>query len=467
MQSSHFFFWPAFLLSLGVFGLFIVADLSGSVLILGDRLWFQPIIYNYAENSQLAHPFMSPVTSSEGVGGPLVWHGWMMPQAMGALTKALLPEGSITQSSFSTHVLALIVFTGFAFLFKARVRASALYLPIFLTLFLYQAGRPDLMASLILLAFLWLQKYRRHTWHVVSTALLLAAAAASSPNAAIMLAFYCTLKELTSGRPRHAQWRYLLVLLVLAPAFLATLTAIFTDMDIREWLAGLATHSQWLLGRTDGSILGYYVYNPLLPFMFIFVAITALWLITLLRQPRMSGAWPVALIFVGFFYVSALHAPAMVYNLAWLMPLVFYDLANLSRTPMALVIAIALAFSFSAILLTFGKVANLHNGVPALRLVNAVENLPDDPLMAELLPAIAVLQPEIGLSRFTRNPEQAQIRIALQVLTGRRTPLVHSGECLLVSAFHEERATAQAELMRVLRQDWAFALIALKPCPQP
>ncbi len=467
MPLRSLIFWLALLFGLSAVGIWVMADLAGSVLIVGDSRWFQPITYNFASTGQLAHPFMSPISNNAGVGGPLLWHGWMMPEVLGTLVRVLRPNGSIAESSFANHLLAGLIFTGYAVLFGKRVRYALLYMPIFLTLFLYQSGRPDLLASLYLLAFLWLRDTRQGHWHLVLNALILAAIAASSPNAAVMLSFYMVLKETTSGRSRKLQWQFYLSQLILAPIFLAALTLWFTDFSLSDYLKGLAAHSGRLLGRDDGNLINYYVFNPNLPFMFVFVALLAIWLLALARKPHGAEFWLAALLFVCFLYITSFAAPPMVYNLAWIIPLVLYDLANLenkSRAPLALTSVLSFVFFLSAALFTAGKIVNLRSGVPAARLVAAVQALPNTPIITTRLAAIAALQPEIGLARFSTAPERAQVRIVLQAITLRHTPQVGPNECLLVSTFH---ANDPYTLLPKLRQDWAFAIIAQEPCEKP
>jgi len=445
----------------------MTADLQGSVLIRGDNRWFQPVIYRFATTSELFHPFMSPIENGGGSGGPLLWHGWMMPEVVGTLVRWLRPSGSIAQSSFASHLLAGLVFTGYAFLFRKRVLFAPLYLPIFLTLFLYQSGRPDLMASVFLLIFLWRQHVQNTRKRIFITALILAATAASNPNAGVMLSFYIVLKETTSGRSHTAQWQFYLSQLLLAPTFLAVLTLWFTDFTLSDYLKGLAAHSGRLLGRDDGSYTNFYVFNPNLPFMFVFVALLAIWLLALARKPHGAEFRLAALLFVCFLYITSFAAPPMVYNLAWIIPLVLYDLAKLEKisgAPLALVSVLAIVFSLSAALFTTGKLVNLRSGVPAARLVAAVQALPNSPIIKTHLAAIAALQPKIGLARFSTAPELAQVRIELQAITLRRAPQVGPNECLLASTFH---ANDQNTLLPMLRQDWAFAIIALEPCKTP
>jgi len=222
----------------------MAADINGASLSFDDDIWFQPIVLSFAETGRLIHPFMSPIRANDE--GLLLWHGWLMPVVNGATQNLFGVDGGYASIKFSAHVLASLIFTGFAAFFvkvMGPVRASVI-LPILLCVFLYQVGRPEIVASGVLLAYLIIIDRRVDTYATFLVSICIALLFVTSPVLAVYISLFTAVSIFSVGSIRTDNLRTIAGYLCLVPTFVFLTTFAFTDLVFTDWLAGIFQHAQ-------------------------------------------------------------------------------------------------------------------------------------------------------------------------------------------------------------------------------
>ncbi len=465
-------FWFLLLIGSGVIGIYLFADVNGAVLILRDDIWFQPIIFNYAENGRLAHPFLSPIKGNPS--GELLWHGWLMPTLVGEIQSWFTGLSSIAQAKFSSHLVALLVFWGYALFCFHRFGAlkAIICLPVFLGLFLFQAGRPELIASVILLLFFWGAEWRNLVLRLVLIVFCISAVAITSPVLAVYLALISGVILFSSDLERKLCWLMVLAQIVLVPFVVLLLTLLFTDLALLDWIAGIFEHAKRISSRADGSFGSYFVMNARLPLMILLIISLVLLGAERCFFYRKPEIWFGVLALMILIYFTSIRVPTTVYNIGWLLPFVVFFASSDSRLA-GRIQTVILAWLSAAFVLSIGlssvlTVKNIKEGVPAAKLLLAVQELPEGTLFLTdrySLAGNALIGDIWGQDRFTDDPSKAAYRISFQTISNRAAPEILVMECLVFSTFQQEPLRIFGTDLWFSRRDWAFAIIQTKNCP--
>jgi hypothetical protein len=123
--------------------IFMILAFNGLPIAVGDKQFFYPVIQNLKTLQQFNHPFLSPISENDY---SYIWHGLLYPY-----TEAKL---SFTDSYPNIHLSSVTIFVINSIL-TIKILKPNLYgyigVPIFIAIYLYQMGRPELLVSTILL----------------------------------------------------------------------------------------------------------------------------------------------------------------------------------------------------------------------------------------------------------------------------------------------------------------------------
>ncbi|MCF6303768.1 MAG: hypothetical protein L3J33_00150 [Rhodobacteraceae bacterium] len=451
---------------------FLYADVNGAVLIVWDDIWFQPIIYNYAENGRLTHPFLSPIAGNPS--GELLWHGWLMPSLAGEIQSWFTGLAGIAQAKFSSHLIVLLTFWGYALFcfFRFGAFKAIICLPIFLGLFLYQAGRPELVASVILLVFFWGVEWRNLVFRTALIVSCISAVAVTSPVLAVYLALIGGIILFSSDMERKLCWLVVLAQIVLVPFGIFLLTLLFTDIALLDWVAGIIEHAKRISSRTDGSFGSYFLMNSRLPLMILLIILLVLLGAERCFSCRKPEVW------VGFFtliilvYFTSIRVPTTVYNIGWLLPFVIFIVPSgsriIGRIQTVILVWLSAAFVLSIGLNSILTIKNINEGVPAEKLSLAVQELSEKAIFLTdkySLSGNALIGGIERQYRFTVDPSGADYRISFQAISNRAAPEISATECLVYSTFQQVPLKLFGTELWYSRGDWAFSIIQIKNCP--
>ncbi len=241
----------------------------------GDQTWFYPIYESVAHDGILRHPFASPISmNSSGLnlpnadgGSPLIWHGWLQPLLLGNISRLI--GGDISEALLSDGLLivagtVLYFFATHRFLTCAPLMHFFGGLITLVALLSYQ-GRPELLASVLLLGWCNLAFRLSEYKLMFVTPLFLSLLAATQPTvaiiASILLLNFIMIKQ-WSPHPI----RLWVVQNFVAFLILVIVACILYPYHFKDWIYGLYLHSQIQLTRADNvDFIISWIANPLKP----------------------------------------------------------------------------------------------------------------------------------------------------------------------------------------------------------
>lgn len=277
---------------------------------------------------------------------------------------------------------------------------------------------------------------------------------------------------------RQKCWRSIRDHVILIPLFTICLTLIFTDLNFWDWLTGIIKHARHIAGRNDPSFLRYFIVNLPLPFMVLFLVYFLFWALPALKGKKLEAQLAILALIFSVYYGSVRLPPA-VYNLAWLIPAIFYFgfTTGQSQKPTIsnllsgfLLAVLSITFSLSALFYTNIYYANIHSGRKAVQLIDAIHGLPESTTFSidtYSLPLPALMWFEIDNDRFIFDPKDrknASHRIEFQAYFQSTTPSIGDGECLVATNFHQTRYKVFGIEYQYSPLDWAFAIIKTRDC---
>ncbi|MDG4649149.1 hypothetical protein P6F26_11890 [Roseibacterium sp. SDUM158017] len=458
----------------------MLEDVYGVAITSGDENWFFPISWAYSETGMLFHPFATPVPDNPN--GELIWHGWLTPLLLGALQ----PLAGYAHIKLSAHVLALAMLGGYAWFIVKRFGMSAaiLCVPILGALFVYQAGRPELLLSGLILAYLLL--FERAD-RLILDGLVLALLAVTSPVAGFMIGILMMLRRADDFPVGRDLLYHIARLCVVVPLLAGALTLFLAGLNPFEWIRGVATHGTVVVLRSDGQFIDCFIRLTEFP-MSVLTIVLAL-ILALSRFQRGQALSSVLLaMFVVSIWLFAIRDPSTVYNLLALTPLVLVDLLERQRrffmiARSAVIGSMAvLALTSSIALARTGamSVLNLQNGRNAAGFLDALDGLPTNgrlvfearsaPLVMSALGDAVPTYPwdarrvtvrghlAMANAAASEGLDGPTYRLIVQAHSGRLAPMLLAGECLLANAFHLTRPSIFGVAVGNTYKDFAFAI---------
>jgi hypothetical protein len=230
----------------------------------GDQIFFYPIYESVAHDGVLRHPFMSPIhVSNDNLvlpnndgGSPLIWHGWLQPLLLGNISRLMGGGGGIDAAFLSDSI---IIICGVLLYLYATVKFMRCG-PItqlfggfitFSALFSYQ-GRPELLASVLLL--LWFNLELRLSVGTMAflTPLILSLVAATQPTVAI-IASIIYLNILIIRHESTNPIRLWAVQNFSALLLLIMFVHYLYPYRLQDWIYGLYLHGEVQLSKNDHS----------------------------------------------------------------------------------------------------------------------------------------------------------------------------------------------------------------------
>ena len=462
------------MLALAIFAMRLVGDFQGTVFISGDDIWFQPIVQNMAGDRGLAHPFLSPIDGN--LDGSLIWHGWLMPLVTGKLQGFLMPGGGVEHAKLAGNLIAASVFGAFTLFFKLRFGngKALLVIPVFLGLFQYQVGRPEIVASVALLLFLIGIDTKILARRVFIIPFSVAIAAVSSPVLGVYLLLFGVFVLFSSSLEHSTRWKIVALQVVAIPALILLFTTAFTDLGFWRWVSGIFEHSRFISGRRDGLLAHYYLINFRLPLFVLFVFLCVIWLAQAVLYNKNIIAQSSLLVLAVLVFYTSLRVPPLVYNIAWLVPLILYFIFSglngradpLLRTKSGLVAVFSAGYVLSTLFFAYLTAINIIQGQPAGMVRGAIFSLPADATIyidKYNWSAQALFDPQ-DMARFVDAPQAADYILEFQAVRGGARPVVGADKCLVMSNFHDSPMNVIGLDIWYSRRDWAFAILKNQNC---
>ena len=242
----------------------------------GDALYFYPIYISFANNYELANPFMSPI--QEG-GGPLTWHGWLQPMLLGQMARFI--GGDFFGARFSEILIKYIGLFFFIISCNSVMDKNKflVYCGLVIAYVAFDSflGRPELLSALIILVWLYFYRLSTSWWSgAFLSGITLGLIAITQPTVAglsMCMLFFWKLDTLSFNR------KIILTMgvIVLLSLFISiSMTVIFYPYHMHDLLMGIMQHAALLKARGDtDKFLSYWFLSPTRPMhgLIIFVSV--------------------------------------------------------------------------------------------------------------------------------------------------------------------------------------------------
>jgi hypothetical protein len=324
----------------------------------GDQLYFYPIYLSVANVGKLENPFRSPLQPQNIPSSPdqtrLTWHGWLQPYLFGFLMKGLASDirsALLVESAAIAIGLGLFLISG-----GRRLSTTTASIPIVFTSLVASEGRPELLACLLILAGLAIDRFCSSARVRTCTAgVVLGLIAVTQPTIAILgsIILLAILLYRYDDRLAITSW---ILSNALAALLMGILLAALYPYPISEWISGLLQMGRLGAERRDtGEVLRYFIANPLRPGhgVVLLLAVGAFcWDLRLKGRLRPTLAFAMGLSLVSIWYFAC-RAAAANYNAMCFVPaaLVVVSYAVKLRWANALILTIS-ALSIVPIILT-------------------------------------------------------------------------------------------------------------------
>jgi hypothetical protein len=298
----------------------------------GDQVWFYPIYESVANDHILRHPFLSPISinntelslpNADG-GSPLIWHGWLQEILFGNLSRWI---GAGIDSILMVD--GIFVMTGVGLYFTATRRFLPSNPAIQLlggvatfTALLSYVGRPELLASILLLT--WYNVFFRLSERAMTcaTPVILGMIAVTQPTIAVISTILLFSIIIIDNKSTHPI-RLWIALNSAALIVMLTLVYLLYPYHLKDWLYGLYLHGQYQVGRGDGvGFVSYWITNPLKPLHGLICLAGLIVLLTLMARAssgyvaKLAALWVVAAV-----WQFGVRIPANNYNVFAFVPI--------------------------------------------------------------------------------------------------------------------------------------------------
>jgi len=442
----------------------------------GDTIFFYPIYLSVANTGELSNPLISPIAVG---GGPLTWHGWLQPMLLGYCTK--LFGGGMTAALLSEAILKQV---GLAAYFAGVLRSGRIEDPVAIlgSIVVYVSlsasqGRPELLASVLLLAW-WFLDIRNEGLRLSPhlAVVFLGLLGATQPTVAT-IASGLFLVALLLNRPLFEALKLWIAANAGATLVVLAMLAVFYPFGVLQWIDGLARQAAIVRMRNDDTgFLRYWMANRARPLQGLLVIVAALGLgwATLSRSLWSAAAFAYASTMALVWYLSA-RIPALEYNATVFAPVVVgLGATHLPlqrprwRLAFGLGAAVLAASSTSAILVSCASMLDTRD---AASVHGHLQALADDAKLAiELPPALlvgAVPFPEwkryrLSLGDSTCPPDRAVLLVRRQANSGLYAPAAIQGCELIANRFSDPIHLHSWRLPLVL-QSYGYAVYRRAP----
>lgn len=156
-EKSTIVMLSIYLFYIAVVMLLLIQSVYGYPLPVGDKDWFYPVIFHFNKTADLSHPFQSPISHQDF---RFLWHGFLFPNVQNIFNVF----GDYYRIEFSSVSILIINCLILVTLLERKVR-RLLLVPVALSIFIYQMGRPELIVSTVLLVDFYVRTvWKRCGW---------------------------------------------------------------------------------------------------------------------------------------------------------------------------------------------------------------------------------------------------------------------------------------------------------------
>lgn len=366
--------------------LLFVHAIYGYPLSVGDKQWFYPVIFNLKNSRDLIHPFLHPFSLTDL---RFNWHGFMFP----IIQEKFNIFNDYYRIDFSS-VCLIFVNSSLLFIFllvnfkKQAVDKwiSVLFLPsVALSIYTYQAGRPELVISTFLLLDCFI---RRKDWDLgyLYEAFISATLLVISPISFILhYLFWMSVSKDSKGFNSKLRIYYY----GLVPVFVFIYFEVFVvNFNFFEWIQGITSHasgmtfysSSWSWKIYSGYLWG----EPKIPYVILAICYC---LLVFAENSRGAINNIAALLFILFSYWYAIREPVHIYNIIVFIPMfiildIFYSRGSIFfiRWPKVIILVFFSITCINALIYEtiLGAFSDLRYGIPPSALVKSMQDVPAD-----------------------------------------------------------------------------------------
>lgn len=303
---------------------------AGVPIQVGDALFFIPTAVQHMLFGDLTNPYMSPIQSG---GGPYVWHGWLYPMALSGLGSLVGAQDVRTILVFDSllSVLAALLFAWKVASVRAPAWLKVATVVSACAMLTINAGRPEVIAQLLLVLWLVSVRWPMDRGSDVLTALFLALIAVAQPTIALLGGVFFAVYRSHASPPGHAVWSIAWVA-VSSVVLALLLTAIFYPWSMRELAMGIVEQARSLSKRNDGDFMLMYLKLGGSPLQLAWLVLAAvlgatLWLKGLAKKPASPVLfYPLVLLAVFLCWRFGMRISYTAYNVTVFFPFVAYAL---------------------------------------------------------------------------------------------------------------------------------------------
>lgn len=262
IQSHRLFLSLAtiFYLSISLFLFF--QSIQGYPLPVGEKDWFYPVIFNLKLNGELSHPYTSPIHETDL---RFMWHGFLFPIAQNFFN--IFDE--FHRIEFSSICIVFINCFLILLLLKP-IFSHWLLVPVALSVYLYQIGRPELLVSTVLLIDLIIIKKNKFIIRsFVYRPFISATLFVISPISSILHSFFwLSIEKSKQGLFNKNNLLYLILAPLIVYCYFKTFV---TGFDFQEWISGIWYHKKQygsdILEDRIHMFLGHLLGERAIPYM--------------------------------------------------------------------------------------------------------------------------------------------------------------------------------------------------------
>jgi hypothetical protein len=235
IQSQWFFLSFAAISYISVSLFLFYQSIQGYPLPVGEKDWFYPVIFNLRLKGELSHPYTSPIHETDL---RFMWHGVLFPIVQNFFN--IFNE--FHRIEFSSICIVFINCFLILLLLKP-ILSHWLLVPIALSVYLYQIGRPELLVSTVLLIDLIIIKknkfiIRNYVYRPFISATLFVI----SPISSILhFFFWLSIEKSKQGLFNKNNLLYLILTPLIVYCYFKTFV---TGFDFQEWISGIWYHKK-------------------------------------------------------------------------------------------------------------------------------------------------------------------------------------------------------------------------------
>ncbi|MDM0045922.1 hypothetical protein QTH91_15645 [Variovorax dokdonensis] len=301
----------------------------------GDALFFIPTALQHLLTGELSNPYMSPIQAG---GGPYTWHGWLYPMAL-----SWMGHGSGVHAVRGLLVLdtLLIALASLILAWKVSTVRAPLLLKLATIvcgcgLLVISAGRPEVMAQLLLVLWLAVVRWPMDRHSEIATAVLLALIAVAQPTIALLGGVLFAIHRTWVGTTREAvpaiAW-----IAASSIALALLLTALIYPWPLADLAHGLVEQARSLSRRDDGDFFMIYVGLASSPIQIVWLVLAvALGAVMYARGPAGRPAswlfYPLVVLGAFLAWRFGMRISYTAYNLWVFFPLVAYAMLVAAST---------------------------------------------------------------------------------------------------------------------------------------